>query len=171
MKQLKIVLIVLLITITGFLFWLYCQYAVPIIMYHHVKYSEKRDPNSVTPENFAWQMEFIKKNGYQVISLDELIEGIKTGRSFSRKSVVITFDDGYEDNYLYAFPTLKKLGITATMFIVSDLIGQKGYLTWEEVKTMQVPACCSGRPPCSITTSSKGKTQKPPVSLPPLQPD
>lgn len=137
MKKVKFVLAGVILSLAGFLMWLYGQYSVPIIMYHRVEYAGKLDPNSVTPENFAKQMKFFKDHGYQVISLDALVEGIKARRAFPRNSVVITFDDGYANNYQYAYPTLKEYGYPATVFAISDLVGQKDFLTWDQIKEMQ----------------------------------
>lgn len=137
MKRIKGFLVVLLLILGGTWVWLYPKYSVPIIMYHNVQSYARPNPNSVSPENFVRQMSYLKEHGFQVISLAELIEGIKAGRSFSRKNVVITFDDGYENNYQYGFAILKKFGYPATIFVISDLVGQAGYLTWEEIKEMQ----------------------------------
>ena len=52
------------------------------------------------------------------------------------KTICITFDDGYENNYIYAYPVLKKLNIPATMFVVSDFVGKAGYLTVEQIQEM-----------------------------------
>jgi peptidoglycan/xylan/chitin deacetylase (PgdA/CDA1 family) len=93
-------------------------------------------PNWVSPENFEFQMNYLKKNGFKVISLDELVESIKSERRLSRKSVVITFDDGYEDNYTNAYPILKKYGFPATIFLVSDSIDTEGFLTADQIVEM-----------------------------------
>lgn len=93
-------------------------------------------------ENFANQMEYIKKNGYEVITLDELVRSIKDKRSLKKNRVVITLDDGYKDNFEYAYPVLKRYGFPATIFIITDFIGRsyigkgKKFLNWDEVMTM-----------------------------------
>ncbi len=94
---------------------------VPVLMYHHVS-PLKGDMVSVTPSVFEGQMRHIKDAGYQTLSLDELI-GFMEGRfTPDRKSVVITFDDGYLDNYIYAYPVLKACGLKAAVFLVSDWV-------------------------------------------------
>ena len=139
MRTLKRVLIISLsiaILLSAFyFFWLSPKYVVPILMYHRFGY----DGGSlfVTPENFARQMNYLKNNGYEVISLDELVCGIKNDKKFKHKTVVITIDDGYKDNYTYAYPILKKYGLPATIFIMADFIGKdKDFMTWDEVKIM-----------------------------------
>jgi len=83
------------------------------------------------------QMKYIKDKSYNVISLDELVEGIKVGRKFKHNTVVITSDDGYENNYTYAYPILKKYGYPATIFLIANLIGKnEDFLNWDEVGEM-----------------------------------
>jgi peptidoglycan/xylan/chitin deacetylase (PgdA/CDA1 family) len=122
----------------GYTFWMRDRYVVPILMYHHVGIpSGKWRLNTVSEESFDYQMNFMKRHGFEVISFDDLVEGIKKGHGFSRNTVVIQFDDGYEDNYKYAFPILKKYGFPAMVFLISDRIGTPGFLTWDEVKEME----------------------------------
>src|SRR5271156_5813146 len=99
---------VLIIAGIGFTFWLRDRYVVPILTYHHVGIpSGKWRLLTVSAKSFDYQMSFIKRHGFQVISFDDLVEGIKKGQEFTRNIVVLTFDDGYEDNYKYALPILK----------------------------------------------------------------
>jgi peptidoglycan/xylan/chitin deacetylase (PgdA/CDA1 family) len=138
-----IVVAIILLLSCFFLFWLPEKYTVPVIMFHQVEKIDNREPNWVSPENFEFQMAFLKKNGFKVISLDQLVEAIKAGKKLSRKSVVLTFDDGYENNYTNAYPILKKYGYTATIFLISDLIDTKGYVTSKEVEEMYAGGCRS----------------------------
>lgn len=94
---------------------------VPVLMYHHVS-PLKGDMVSVTPSVFEGQMRHIKDAGYQTLSLDELIGFMEGSFRPERKSVVITFDDGYLDNYIYAYPVLKAYGLKAAVFLVSDWV-------------------------------------------------
>ncbi len=83
-------------------------------------------------------MSYLKQNGYNVISLDELVKGIKSSREFRRNTVAITIDDGYKDNYTYAYPVLKEFSFPATIFIIANSIGSKpDFLNWDEVGIMQ----------------------------------
>ena len=127
----------LIIVGVSFTFWVRDRYVVPIITYHHVGIpSCKWRLNTVTEKSFEFQMNFIKRHGFEVISFDDLVEGIKKGHQFNRNTVVIQFDDGYEDNYTYAYPILKKYGFPAMVFLISDKIGTNGFLTWNEIKDM-----------------------------------
>src|SRR6266853_6127700 len=105
----RAILIVLVIVGIGFTFWVRDRYVVPILTYHHVGVtSGKWRMNTVSEKSFEDQMAFIKRHNFKVISFDDLVEGIKKGHAFARNTVVLQFDDGYDDNYTYAFPILKK---------------------------------------------------------------
>jgi len=120
----------------GFLIWLSSHYVVPIMMYHNVNYTDVPKANTVSPQNFERQMQYLKDRGFHVLSFDELVQSVKRGESLPKKSAVITFDDAYEDNYTHAFKILKKYGFPAIIFAPSDLIGQDGHLNWEQIGEM-----------------------------------
>ena len=140
MRKISFLISLVIILLGAFYFtWLAPRYTVPILLYHDIGY--EKDSFFVSPENFAKQMEYIKKNGYEVITLDELVTSIKNKKSLKKNKVVITFDDGYRDNFQYAYPVLKKHGFPATIFIISDFVGKpssnkKEFLNWEEVILM-----------------------------------
>lgn len=94
---------------------------VPVLMYHHVNL-HKGDTVTVTPEVFERQMEYLYRHGYRTLKADELISYIKGELILKEKGVVITFDDGWLDNYIYALPVLKKYRQNATIFIITDRI-------------------------------------------------
>jgi peptidoglycan/xylan/chitin deacetylase (PgdA/CDA1 family) len=93
-----------------------------ILMYHSV--GDNNEFFTVKPRDFEKQMAHISKNGFNVISLTELVGLISSKKNISRKTVAVTFDDGYEDNYLNALPILKKYRIPATIFVSTALIGK-----------------------------------------------
>lgn len=95
--------------------------SIPVLMYHHIN-PHKGDLFTVTPEVFEGQIAYIAKSGYKALSLDELFAFINGNLYLKQKAVVITFDDGWFDNFIYAFPVLEKYKIRATMFIVTDWI-------------------------------------------------
>jgi len=136
MKKASLILISVIILLGVFcFFWLTPKYAVPILAYHSVAYKE--DSPFVVPENFIKQMEYIKKKGYEVITLDELVESIKNKKRLKRNKVVITFDDGYKNNFEYAYPILKKFGFPATIFLATNYIGNdERFLDWDQVRIM-----------------------------------
>lgn len=136
-KTFSVAAAVLILAIGGFLFWLSDKHTVPIMMYHQVIYREDPQSNWVSPQNFEWQMAYLAKHNYHVIPLSELVAATKAGRTLPRKSVVITFDDGYENNYFHAYRILKKYGFPAIIFVPSDQVSNAdGYLKWEQIREM-----------------------------------
>jgi peptidoglycan/xylan/chitin deacetylase (PgdA/CDA1 family) len=137
-QRFVIILILLGIALLTYGLELRDQYVVPIINYHEVGPNVRADNFlNVTVENFEAQMSFLKQHKYNVISLDELVSAIIKRKPLAHNSVVLTFDDGYANNYQYAFPILKKYGFPATIFIAVRLVGKKNYLTWKQIKEME----------------------------------
>lgn len=95
--------------------------SVPVLMYHHVN-PNMGDMITVTPEVFEAQMRYIKGAGYRTLCLDELASVIEGRLRPREKCTVITFDDGYLDNYAFAYPILKYYGLKAVVFIVTDWV-------------------------------------------------
>jgi len=115
--------------------WFKPFYVVPILNYHSVSPVAHTETPTISPEVFSRQMEYIHKKGYKVISLDEYIKQRKTGRDF-KNEVVITFDDGYEDNYTYALPLLKRYHFPATIFLIVKDIDKARFLKLSQIKEM-----------------------------------
>lgn len=114
---------------------------IPILMYHHIDIAGPtadaiRRDLSVPPASFAAQMSYLARNGYHAISVLDLVEYLATGKPLPPSPVVLTFDDGYLDNYTNAFPVLKGLGFTGTFFIITDFVGQGEYMSWEHAARM-----------------------------------
>lgn len=123
---------------------------VPVLIYHHfappglpkVLYND----NVLDPALFERQIKYMKDNRYNIISLAELYEAMSQNRDLPPKTLVITIDDGYESNYIYAYPILKKYNVKATVNLVVSYMrdGQAGqfdpevssWMTWSEIKEM-----------------------------------
>ncbi|NYT86634.1 polysaccharide deacetylase family protein [Pollutimonas harenae] len=90
---------------------------VPVLMYHHI--SPVEGMITTSPSNFEDQLLWLKRRGYRSLSSDEFA-GHLNGIPVPAKSVLITFDDGYLDNWVYAYPLLKKYGFTALVFLVTS---------------------------------------------------
>lgn len=111
-----------------------------ILMYHSI--SDRPDYfSSVSPVNFERQMRYLADKKYPVISLGEVLRRIKSGESLGG-SVAITFDDGYRDNLVVAFPILKKYNFPATIFVTTGLAGtndKRGLkrMTVEELRMLE----------------------------------
>lgn len=130
------VLAAALVIAGGISWWASRHYVVPIMTYHHVNNVDPKRQDTVSPERFEWHMAYLKKHHFNVLPLRALVRIIKQGKPLPRKTVVITLDDGYEDNYQYAFPILKKYGFPATIFVITDVINDEGYLTTTQMKEM-----------------------------------
>lgn len=91
--------------------------AVPVLMYHHV--TPAGGMINATPQNFESQLKWLRKHGYRSLSSTQFAEHLD-GNPAPGKSVLITFDDGYLDNYVYAYPLLKKYGFQAMIFLVTS---------------------------------------------------
>jgi len=96
---------------------------VPILTYHSIDTTGSE--MSVFPGDFEQQMAYLKRKGYKVISLQDFYGrylGLKTG---GQRLVVITFDDGYKNNFEHAFPILRKFDFPASVFVVTSCVGGK----------------------------------------------
>jgi len=108
---------------------------VPILAYHQV--SEADDIYSVTAMQFEEQMSYLQEKGYTAISLEELFDFYEGKMSLPDKPIIITFDDGYEDNFLAALPIMEKYNMRSTVFIITGLVGTPDYLSWQQIAAMQ----------------------------------
>jgi len=92
-------------------------------MYHCVG-TRQSSGEVVTPNAFAQQIEWLLKEGYEIIDLSDLVSFLKFKTTLSDKSVAITFDDGYQECFDYAVPFLKQHQLPATFFLVAGMIGK-----------------------------------------------
>ena len=119
-------LILIIVLILGLLLF-FNKKGVPCIMYHNVS-NEK----GITPEEFEEQMMLLQK--YKTFKLEELD---RMGNKFPENTVLVTFDDGYADNYTNAFPLLKKYNIKATIFLNTAYINNDPfYMNWDQIREM-----------------------------------
>lgn len=122
--------------VVGGWYFLETKYYPPILMYHSIDEQWTKTKLSVSAEQFKEQMKFLRDKHYNVISLEALADLINSGKRVPHKTVVVTFDDGNENNYTNAFPVLKEYKIPATIFLVSDWIGKKNFLNANQIKEM-----------------------------------
>lgn len=94
--------------------------SIPVLMHHHVAPTDRE--LNVYPEIFEDQLRAIAGRGWKTLSGDEFIYYILNPKDRPKKCILITFDDGFADNYVYAYPLLKKYGMKAMLFIATDFI-------------------------------------------------
>ena len=111
------------------------------LMYHHIgtltNPQDEQFPFTITPQMFEKQLLFLKQNGYEIASEHNILHAYQTGHTPIAKPVLLTFDDGYEDNYTALFPLLQKYQAHALIFLITDRVGTPGYLTWAQIKEMK----------------------------------
>jgi peptidoglycan/xylan/chitin deacetylase (PgdA/CDA1 family) len=102
-----------------------------VLAYHRILPSDLARPRgvlAVTTDNFERQMKHFLHRGWQCLTLSQLQADYLVKGEYPRNTFVVTFDDGYRDNYIHAFPILKRLAIKATVFVTTAYIGKKADL-------------------------------------------
>ncbi len=104
----------------------------PILLYHHV--SPDRE---ITPEGFERQLRYLLDQGYRSLSMEEMVRIVQGGWDPGQPAFAVTLDDGYLDNWVHAFPVLRKLSVQATIFLVTERIGSHPeFLSWTQARAM-----------------------------------
>ena len=110
------------------------------LMYHHIGTTNPQDGQfsfTITPQMFEKQLLFLKQNGYEIASEHDILHARQSGHTHLSKPVLLTFDDGYADNYTALFPLLQKYQAHALIFLITQQVGTPGYLTWQQIKEMK----------------------------------
>lgn len=118
---------------------------IPILMYHEIV---DENPSQflletvqrsylVRRESFEEQMAYLSGSGYTSLGFNEVMDSLKGKGRPAGKPAVITFDDGFLNNYNYALPILRKYNLTATFFISTGLVGRPGMLSWDQIREMK----------------------------------
>lgn len=116
-----------------------------VLYYHRVEDEEHR--SCVRPAAFAEQMRYLRSEGFRLLSLTEVRQHLDEHRPFPERTVIVTFDDGFADNYHNAFPILQRESIPMTLFLTADFIGTEELpvlrdrsgvppLSWAQVEEM-----------------------------------
>ena len=112
----------------------------PILEYHQVT-DEPLDPDfeiyNVPPNEFAAQLDYLQAEGYTTITLQDFMRVVHGKGKLPDKPIVLTFDDGYADNYKTMLPILEAHSMTAVVYVITNELGKKNYLTLDELKDMQ----------------------------------
>lgn len=116
--------------------WTFIPYrGVPVLTYHHI--GDAPEWYYVSASSFEYQMALLKFFGYSPISIQDLVAGFSGQKDLPWKPIVLTFDDGYKDNWTTAVPILEKYGFTATFFVVTGRSGKSDYMSWQDLQAMQ----------------------------------
>lgn len=115
---------------------------VLVLLYHHLEPDAAGENGAIIAvAEFDQQMAWLQEQGYTGITTGELGSWLAGEGTLPAKPVLITFDDGYESNYVYAFPILQQYRMKATIFMISGLAGQTegdlSYLTWAQMQEME----------------------------------
>ena len=114
---------------------------LPILVYHIVRPSYPSDNAAVraiavTPEIFNTEMDYLEKAGYHVVRFNNLEAYFMSGTPLPHKPVILSFDDGWSDQFTYAFPILEKYHYPATFFVFTNEVGYRGGLTWDNLREL-----------------------------------
>jgi len=112
---------------------------VPIVTYHHISNNTNSSNRiewglNVSISAFEEQVKYLSDNGYSTVTLLDVYRSFYGGKPLPPKSVVLTFDDGYRDNYEHAFPILKKYKKVGTFFMISGFVNSQSYMTVAQLK-------------------------------------
>ena len=133
---------------------------IPILAYHQITpgIPPMNLGYAVSVNQFKRQMGYLHKNGYVCLPLTELLRDSDNGRSRRRRTIALTFDDGYANFFTVVYPIIRDYGFTATVFLITDRIyGQRGlereadneYLTWEQIKALKQNSISFGSHTCT----------------------
>ncbi len=120
---------------------------LPVVMYHSMLKEQKRlGKYVVSPDTFESDLRYLQENGYRTVTVQDLLDYVRTQRPLPEKPVMLTFDDGYYNNYTYAYPLAKKYGaklVIAPVGYYTDLFSKQdadhpnySHLTWGEISEM-----------------------------------
>jgi peptidoglycan/xylan/chitin deacetylase (PgdA/CDA1 family) len=114
---------------------------LPVLMYHHIQsrdaaVAKKQTKLTVYTDVFQAQMQYLKSKNYNTVTMNDLVNFFDSGTSIPGHSLLLTFDDGYQDFYTDAYPILSGLGFKSTVFVPTGLMENPDYLTWGEISGM-----------------------------------
>jgi len=114
---------------------------VPILMYHHIAdlpldATELQTTWTVSPKNFDAQMQWLARNGFHTISMAQLVAHLKHHQPLPAKPIIISFDDGWQEQYTTAFPILTKYGLSGTFFVYTRPLDHTEFMTWAQLQEL-----------------------------------
>jgi len=109
---------------------------IPIFAYH--RFGDNRYPGTnIATEIFEQQLQYLKENNFNLITLGQAVQHYKAGQTFPIKTVILTIDDGYLSFYTHAWPLLKKYGFVATNFIQTQTVGGGDFMSCDQIREIQ----------------------------------
>jgi peptidoglycan/xylan/chitin deacetylase (PgdA/CDA1 family)/glycosyltransferase involved in cell wall biosynthesis len=121
--------------------------SIPVLMYHRVLESPSADSSHgiwVSAKQFASHLASLQQRGFQTITFHDYAQFLQGAGTLPRKPIILTFDDGYEDNYRTAFPLLQKFSFSAVIYVVTDLERRTNF--WDQ-----------NEPPAQLMSASQMK--------------
>src|SRR5207245_385131 len=121
----------------------------PIVMFHYIG-SLPPNPDifrkdlTASVDLFEGVLRYLTDQQATSVTLDDLTDHWAGGPELPKRSVILTFDDGYADAYDYAFPLLKQYGMVGTFYIITDFVGRPGYLSWDQIAEMDAAGMSIG---------------------------
>jgi peptidoglycan/xylan/chitin deacetylase (PgdA/CDA1 family) len=114
---------------------------VPVVLYHHIKpladaAAAGQKSLDVDPSYFDGQMKYLSEQGYTSLKAEDLVNALINHTGVPAKPIIITFDDGYDDINQYAYPIARKYNMTINLMIITGLMDNPGYLSWNQLKEM-----------------------------------
>lgn len=115
---------------------------LPILMFHHTGEpppgaDKLRQGLTVSSADLEAQMAYLKQAGYHPITQSQLFKALYSGVPLPPQPVMLTFDDGYLDNYQVAAPILEKYGFPVTFYIITDKVGTPEYMNWDQIGELE----------------------------------
>lgn len=139
---------ILMVAILGLVTFLFIKVSRPagpclrVLMYHKVSGNGTQDFLTVTAEQLSDQWKYLKSEGYSPILFSDLVKFVRMGTPLPPRPILLTFDDGYKDNFEVMYPILQHLDMKANIFLVPSYLDQQRttadgtYLDLSEIKKM-----------------------------------
>ncbi|MBI3088507.1 MAG: polysaccharide deacetylase family protein [Candidatus Omnitrophica bacterium] len=112
------------------------QWTIPVLAYHRIGEPKDDHVPTVSPETFERQLAFLQRRAWRVVEFGYLVDRLARGTPPERGTVIITFDDGYEETCSVAAPILHRFGFPAAVFVTPTDIGLPGFMTWDQLRAV-----------------------------------
>ena len=142
LSSIKRVVLAVSVLLLAFFCWLFLgpmPTGVPILEYHMISEVDPEEgwTYNVPPEEFRQQLDYLQQQGYTTITPLEFMKAKKGKFDLPEKPIILSFDDGYENNYTTMLPILEEHGMKAVVYMATNSIGKPNYLNWQQLREMQ----------------------------------